>query len=139
MEEDFLLRRKPSYDLAKAFRPISLASCTLKTLEKIIDRHIRESVLTEVPQHPNQHAYQKGKSCKTALHELVRQIEIAIDYKEIALAVFLDIEGAFDNTNIDSIVSKLDAKGAKNTLTKWINNMLRGRIVSTLYKEHWPK
>nr|CAI5845224.1 unnamed protein product [Callosobruchus analis] len=31
---------KPSYDVAKAYRPISLMSFLLKTMEKVIDRHI---------------------------------------------------------------------------------------------------
>ncbi|XP_063994255.1 uncharacterized protein LOC135171557 [Diachasmimorpha longicaudata] len=36
---------KCSYDNAKAYRPISLSSFLLKTLERLVDRHIKEGVL----------------------------------------------------------------------------------------------
>ncbi|XP_019764833.1 uncharacterized protein LOC109540796 [Dendroctonus ponderosae] len=38
----------------------------LKTLEKLIDRHIREEVLTRSLLHQNQYAYQIGKPCESA-------------------------------------------------------------------------
>lgn len=52
---------KPSYDNAKAFRPISLMSFFLKTLEKLFDKHIRSTELVENPFHQLQFAYQEGK------------------------------------------------------------------------------
>jgi hypothetical protein len=53
-----------------------------------------------MPLHPNQHAYQAGKSVETALHQ-----------QETALGVFLDIEGAFNNTSYDSICAALAKHG----------------------------
>ena len=70
-----------------------------------MDRFLRDEVLTSKPLHPNQHAYQTGKSVETALHQLVVRVEKALDQQEIALGVFLDIEGAFDNTSYDSVHS----------------------------------
>jgi hypothetical protein len=55
---------KPSrntYDLAETFRPISLTSFSLKTIESIIDQHIRSGPLKRFPLH------QKSKSCETAV------------------------------------------------------------------------
>jgi len=88
------------YFQAKAFRPISLTSFLLKTLERLIDRYIRDSVLLVHPLQKNQHAYQPGKSTETALHSLVTRIERTLERQEYALAVFLDIEGAFDNASV---------------------------------------
>jgi hypothetical protein len=34
------------------------------------------------PLHPNQHAYQSGKSVETALHQLVVRVEKALDQQE---------------------------------------------------------
>uniref|UniRef100_A0A1B6LSC1 Reverse transcriptase domain-containing protein n=1 Tax=Graphocephala atropunctata TaxID=36148 RepID=A0A1B6LSC1_9HEMI len=120
---------RTSYDRAKDYRPISLTSFLLKTMEKVIDRHVRVNVLGNCPLHTNQHAYQQGKSCETALHNLVGIIEQAIACKEIALAVFLDIEGAFDNTSTGSIVSKLVSRNTEETIVRWVNNMLSDRRV----------
>jgi len=65
---------KPSHTNAKDFRPISLSSFLLKTLERLIDTHIRltidQSQLSDA-----QHAYRKGRSTDTALHSLVSSIE----------------------------------------------------------------
>ena len=61
---------KDNYYEAKYFRPISLTSFLLKTLEKLIDRHIREVTLENLPLSSSQHAYQPGKSTDTALYDL---------------------------------------------------------------------
>ncbi|GJQ65412.1 hypothetical protein Trydic_g7522 [Trypoxylus dichotomus] len=78
----------------KPNRPVILALFLLKTLEKIINRHLRDLALDRLPLHENQYAYQSGKSYEQVIHELARGAEIAIGHKEIALTTFLDIESA---------------------------------------------
>jgi hypothetical protein len=90
------------YTKAKAYCPVSLLSFLLKTMKKLVDRHIRDGALKEYPLHQNQHAYQTGKSAETTLHN-VTCIENAIEHKDIALGATLDIEGAFDRTSFDII------------------------------------
>ena len=94
---------KIDYTTAKAFRPISLTSFLLKGLEKLVDRHLRDGHLVDIPIHPRQHAFQAGKSTESALHHLVGRVEKAMDGGEYALGIFFDIQGAFDNTPITSI------------------------------------
>ena len=48
---------KPSYTKAKAYHPICLSCFLLKTLERLVDRHIRDDVLGKNPLHINQNAY----------------------------------------------------------------------------------
>jgi hypothetical protein len=50
-----------------------------KTMERLVDRFLRDEILVTKPLHPNQHAYQAGKSVETALHQLVVQVEKALD------------------------------------------------------------
>jgi hypothetical protein len=69
---------KLDYTEAKAYRPISLSSFLLKTMEKLVDRHIRDGALRVYSLHRNQHAYQRGKSTETALHNVVTHAEYAI-------------------------------------------------------------
>jgi len=111
---------KPSYTEAKAYRPICLSSFLLKTLERLIDRHIRDDVLGRNPLHINQHAYQSGKSTDTALNSVVSTIEKALQTQEIALGDFLDIEGAFDRTSIEAINSVLLRHGVPPLFERWI-------------------
>jgi hypothetical protein len=94
---------KYDYTEAKAYHPISLSSFLLKTMEKIVDRHIRDRALRSQPLHLNQHAYQIGKSTETTLHNVVPRVESATEHKDIALGAFLNTEGAFDRTSFDMI------------------------------------
>jgi hypothetical protein len=69
-------------------------------MERLMDLHIKEGPLKDYPLKPMQHAYLKGKSTETALHDLVYKIDGSVAQKEFALGVFLDVEGAFDNTSL---------------------------------------
>ncbi|KAG8174755.1 hypothetical protein JTE90_029299 [Oedothorax gibbosus] len=101
---------KADYSVAKAFRPICLSSFLLKTLEKMVDRYIRDEVLPQKPLSKFQYAYQPGKSTETALYDLFTVLDRAVNQKELALATFLDIEGAFDRVPTEAIESKMVLK-----------------------------
>ncbi|XP_070068109.1 uncharacterized protein [Drosophila takahashii] len=81
----------------QGYKPISLTSFILKTLEKLLDLQIRNDVGRLMSF--NQHAYTKVKSVETALHSLVTTVERALHIKEKALGAFVDISGAFNNVN----------------------------------------
>ena len=82
------------------------------------------------PLHLNQHAYQAGKSVETALHQFVVQVEKALGQHEMALGVFLDIEGAFNNTSYDSMCAALAKHGVDYTIIRWIKATLEGRLAA---------
>jgi len=127
----FIPKPGKSLTQAKSLRPISLMSFILKILEKLIDRHIRGSVLVEKPLHQNQYAYRAGMSTETALFQVVQNLEKCLEYKEIALGAFLDIEGAFDNTSFKTIITAARERGLEETCCRWIEFMLEGRLVHT--------
>jgi len=47
----FILSRKANYTKAKAYRPISLLSCLLKRMKKLVAKHIRGEILGLHPLH----------------------------------------------------------------------------------------
>jgi hypothetical protein len=51
-----------SYSRPIDYRPFSLTSFLLKTVERLVDKYLRDKALARVPLHSNQHAYQTGKS-----------------------------------------------------------------------------
>ena len=99
------------------------------TLERLVDRHIRNDVLERNPLHINQHAYQSGKSTDTALNSVVSNIEKALQTQEIEMGAFLDIEGAFDRTSFEAISSTLltSDMGFHLFFERWIASMLSSR------------
>lgn len=115
----------------KSYRPISLTSVVLKIMEKLLDLYIKTHFLIDKPLHSKQFAYQPGKSTVSALHQVVKRIENAIDTKEIALATFIDIEGAFDNASFQSIKNSALDRGFNLGLVNWMTNMLKNRRIST--------
>ena len=84
---------RSSYCGPRDFRPTSLTSFLLKTMEGLVDKFLQDEILALQPLHPNQHAHQAGKSVETALHQPVVRVEKDLDQQEIASDVFLDIEG----------------------------------------------
>jgi hypothetical protein len=125
-----------SYCGPKDFQPMSLTSFLLKTLERLVDRFLRDEILVSKPLHPNQHAYQAGKSVETALHQLVVWVEKALDQQEVALGVFLDIEGTFNNTSYDSMCAALARHGVDHTIVRWVKATLEGRQATVTLGSH---
>lgn len=127
---------RPDYGQAKAYRPICLTSFILKAMEKILDKYIRRIVQDNNAMHPNQFAYRPGKSTEAALHQLVSRVEESLEAKEIALAAFLDVEGAFSNTSYQSMVNAIEEAGVSKTVCRWVSSMLEGRrVTATLFEE----
>jgi hypothetical protein len=53
------------------FGPTRLTSFLLKTMERSVDKYLRDGALTLRPLHSKQHIYKAGKSVEMALHQLV--------------------------------------------------------------------
>jgi len=104
---------RSTYRRTRDYRPISLTSFLLKTMERLVDSYLRDEALAIVPLHPNQHAYQAGKLVETALHPLIVRVEKVLDQQEIALGAFLDIEGAFNNACYDTMCDALVRHGSE--------------------------
>jgi hypothetical protein len=126
---------KGTYSEPRDYRPISLTSFLLKTMERLMDRCLRDNALTSVPLYFNQHAYQAGKSVETALHQLVVRVENALDQQEIALGAFLDNEGAFNNTCYETMCDALVRHGCEHTIVRWIRATLEGPVVVATLNE----
>ena len=67
---------KKDYSEAKSYRPITLSNFLLKGLERILQWYVNEKIMN-VPLY-SQHAYTTGRSCDTALTEVVDIIEKAV-------------------------------------------------------------
>lgn len=111
----------------KSLRPLSLTPFSLKAMEKIVDNHIRTTTLKVNPLHYSQHAYLEGRSTETALYKFVSEIHDTLENKEVCITLFLDMEGAFDNTSHQAIERSLLNRGVEQPITEWIMNLLRSR------------
>lgn len=61
-------------------------------MEKILDRHLRDEILKDQPLHPQQFAYQEGKSTIGALQSFVKRTKSFVtEQKLISICTFIDI------------------------------------------------
>jgi ribonuclease HI len=124
---------KARYDEANAFRPVSLTSFLLKAMEKILEHHLfRDDGSKDM--HDKQHAYRKGRSTETALHQLVQRLERTLHNKEGAMVAYLDIEGAFNRATFSSMEQAMEEFGIPGQTRRWISYMLRNRKVEAEIK-----
>ena len=121
---------KDDYMDPKSYRPISLTSFFLKGLERLILWDLQVTVEKNKPMHPNLFSYREGKSTEDALHLVVHKIETAIQTQKVAVAMFLDIEAAFNNATFGSMREVLVEKGVVMPLIDWITFTLENRVAT---------
>ena len=99
-------------------------------------RYIQEVALVASPLYPGQNAYQEGKSMEAALAEVVREVEKGMTNWGLALAVMLDMDGAFNYTAVESICLGAPKNAVPDTVVSWMQRLLSSRVIETLWKHH---
>ena len=120
---------KDDYTKVKSYRPISLSSFLMKAMERVILWEMEATALIDTPLNPNQHGFRHNSSCDSAVSGLVDLIESAILRKQYAIGVFLDIQGAFDNLDLDKAVQGMEKHSFPTPVVQWYAHYLRGRTV----------
>jgi len=126
---------KDSYERVSSWRPISLTSFWLKTMERLVDWHIRTPSLIGSLKGAREFAYMAGVSTEAALHQIVARMERTLKSREVGLATVLDVEGAFSHATFRSIYNGLCRHRVGNMSTRWILSMLTRRSVSVHLNE----
>jgi ribonuclease HI len=117
---------KKDYSEPRAFRPISLTSFLFKTLEKLVYKHIKDNLSL----HNNQHAFRQGRNTESALSFTIDYIEKSILRKQYALAVFLDIEGAFDNISLEAMENGMRDHDIPHEIIQWYKQYMHNRMAT---------
>jgi ribonuclease HI len=120
---------KPEKDHSKPenYRPIALTSCLCKTFERMVNARLTwflesNGVLTEL-----QSGFRKGRSTTDQLVRLESFVREAFVRGEHAVAVFFDLEKAYDTTWKYGILQDLENSGLKGRLPIFIANFLANR------------
>ena len=127
---------KSDYSNPRSFRPLSLMSFILKCLERLVLYQLQETTFIANPHHINQHAFRKGRSCESALSNMVEYVEAALIKKQYATAVFLDVKGAFDNVLTEDMLSGLRKKETPSNLVNWYAFCLSHRKITLEHNGH---
>lgn len=102
----FLKPKKPP-DNYKSFRPISLASCVLKTFERMVKNRLDWWLESNNLLPITQYGFRKSKSVVEAQASLLLDIEQGFAEQKSTLAIFYDVEGAYNGIQVPILMEKL--------------------------------
>ena len=118
---------KPSYDHAKAHRPISLMNNIMKIPEKLFLWRQEETNLVSNPLEEEQHGFIKCRSCDSAITVVVSHIEHALMRDWFGAVAFLDFQGAYDNLQYSSMEKALLERGTDPNIISWYKDFFYHR------------
>ena len=121
---------KETYQVYKSWRGISLTNYFLKALEKLCCWHTDEKI-AQHPLHERQHGFRTDRNTETALSNVVNYIEKYMYNGENVVAVFLDIQAAFDTISTEKIYNELLKHNIDNDLATWYYNYISHRNMYT--------
>lgn len=90
------------------YRPIAILPFLSKVLERIMYDQINEYILSHSLLTSFQSGFVKGRSCTTALTEVIENIRSDLDNNMISFLVLLDHSKAFDSVNHLILTTKLE-------------------------------
>jgi hypothetical protein len=126
---------KPSYSVAKAYRPIALlnvsskifSTCIAERLKTLADRHVW------LPEH--HFGGRAGRTTTDALHLFVKTVKDAWARGQVASALFLDVKGAFPHALPARLADNMRKLGIPSTYVKWMLAKLDGRTTCLAFDD----
>ncbi|KAJ8946480.1 hypothetical protein NQ317_003951 [Molorchus minor] len=114
---------------AESHRPIALASCVLKTYERLIRNRLEHWLEYNKLLPPSQFGFRRGCSTQESVGNLVTDIQLAFTKNNSISAIFIDIQGAYDNVNINLLTSKMKKIGIPSVLIKNVYELYKNRYI----------
>ena len=127
------LLKKPSLDQNEMsnYRPISNLTFLSKLLERVVALRLKQHMASEALYEPHQSAYREHHSTETVLVKVVNDILCALDSKQEAVLVMLDLSAAFDTVDHTLLLSRLQNRiGLSGSALEWFTSYLSDRMVS---------
>ena len=120
--------QKDSYD-PKNYRPISLASCMCKLLEKMVNVRLMWYFERNGQINTAQCGFGKNKNTADALIQFELDIQAAIARKQHTVAIFFDISKAYDTAWRRGVIQTLHECGLRGHMPVFVSNFLVGRRI----------
>ena len=119
---------KPSGAL-KSYRPVSLTSCVVKLMERLVAERIYHIMETGNHFSKLQAGFRRGRSCEDQILKLTQAIENGFQKKrmERSVLVLLDFSAAFDTVWRQRLLLSMSEQGIPLQIIRWIASFLDNR------------
>ncbi|XP_038118858.1 uncharacterized protein LOC119769652 [Culex quinquefasciatus] len=77
--------------------------------------------------------FRKGKGTLDALHILVDQVQLALNNNQHVIACSVDVEGAYDNIQIEVLVAQMRRLGISECLVKAVYSLFKERLLHAVW------
>ena len=112
-----------------SYRPISLLNAIMKLFERVIEKRLRKHLQDNGFFSKYQSGFRKSKSTNNHLFRISQTIMESFNRGEHVIAVFLDVEKAFDNILHNGLRYKIYQLDLPTKLSRWLPDFLVGRVI----------
>ena len=133
------LLKKPGLDSSSPanYRPISNLSTVSKVLERLVLARLRPHLLSSSNFSQFQSAYRKGHSTETALLDVLDNVYMAANDKQVTVLIGLDLSAAFDTVDHATLLDRLQTEfGVTETPLAWLRSYLEDRTQFVKLGQH---
>lgn len=123
---------KPGRDIttATSIRPISLMSCLCKILHSIINRRMEWYIENRCLFAEETIGFRKARSCYDNLNSIITAIQTGFSKKLMTIGCFIDIDNAYNNVDITSLLGTLDQLGVGAHFCRYLWEFLKERYLT---------
>ncbi|KAK7114239.1 hypothetical protein V1264_000328 [Littorina saxatilis] len=122
-----ILKKGKDPKKATSYRPISLTSCVVKTLERIVNERLRWYLESRNLLAPEQAGFRQFRSTEDQVTYLAQEVEDAFQEQKLVFVYWIDLQKAFDKVWKDGLLVKLLRKGVSSNMYQWIRSYLYNR------------
>ncbi|KAE9415722.1 hypothetical protein Angca_006989, partial [Angiostrongylus cantonensis] len=118
----FLFKKGVLHDIGN-YCPICLLSVVCKLFTRFILNRIDKTL--DEKQSCEQAGFRKGYSTMDHIHTITRLIEVWQEYKTPLSFTFIDLQKAFDSTEIEAVMEALHSQGVPTEYTKILRKLYK--------------
>ena len=119
---------KPASEVA-SYHPISITSCVVKLLERMLADRLYYIAETKILFSPFQAGFRKGRTCEDQILRIVQAIEDGFQKKPMhcSVLVLLDFSKAYNTIWREKLLLRMLEMGIPITIIHWLQSFLNDR------------
>ena len=126
--------KKEDVKVFSNYRPVSVLPCLSKILERLMFNRCMDHIDKNSILNKKQFGFRTNHSTYMAIIKLVDKVVSAVEKNESTLGIFLDLSKAFDTTDQDILLYKLEYYGFRGIVLDWCKSYLKNRKLFVRYQ-----